>query len=212
MRIISPSILSADFANLGQQVKLASDAGAKYIHIDIMDGHFVPNLTMGPCVVESIRKYTDAVFDVHLMIENPEKYIESFVKSGADLITVHIETTDDMPALIKLIRSYGVKVGITLNPPTPVEAVLPYIDDADMVLVMTVNPGFGGQSLIEDCLDKIRTIRKLYPDKDIEIDGGVKMSNLKQVVDAGANIIVAGSAVFGADNPADVIKDMINLK
>ena len=212
MRIISPSILSADFANLGQQVKLASDAGAKYIHIDIMDGHFVPNLTMGPCVVESIRKYTDAVFDVHLMIENPEKYIESFVKSGADLITVHIETTNDMPALIKLIRSYCVKVGITLNPPTPVEAVLPYIDDADMVLVMTVNPGFGGQSLIEDCLDKIRTIRKLYPDKDIEIDGGVKMSNLKQVVDAGANIIVAGSAVFGADNPADVIKDMINLK
>ena len=145
-------------------------------------------------------------------LENPEKYIEPFVKSGADLITVHIETTNDMPSLIKLIRSYGVKVGITLNPPTPVEQILPYAADADMILVMTVNPGFGGQSLIEECVDKIRTLRKLYPDKDIEVDGGVKVSNLKTVTDAGANIIVAGSAVFGAENPAEVIKEMINLK
>ena len=206
MAIVAPSILSADFSKLREDVQLVEQAGSEYIHIDIMDGHFVPNLTMGPCVVESLRPHCKAVFDVHLMIENPEKYIESFAKSGADIITVHYETTKDLSALICQIRSLGVKVGITINPATPVDVILPYIDDVDMVLIMTVNPGFGGQSLIEECLDKIRFLRERYPQLDIEVDGGVKLDNLDKVISSGANIIVAGSAVFNAVSPEDVVK------
>ena len=206
MAIVAPSILSADFSALRSQVQMVENAGSQYIHIDVMDGHFVPNLTLGPCVVESLRPHYKAVFDVHLMIENPEKYIESFVKSGADIITVHYETAKDMNALIKQIKSFGVRVGITINPPTPVDVLLPYIDDVDMVLIMTVNPGFGGQSLIEECLDKIRFLRQKYPKLDIEIDGGVKLENIDKVIDAGANIIVAGSAVFNAKDPEMVVK------
>lgn len=206
MAIVAPSILSADFSKLREEVQMVEKAGSEYIHIDIMDGHFVPNLTMGPCVVSSIRPHSKAVFDVHLMIDNPEKYVESFAKSGADILTVHYESTNDMKALIKQIKDLGVKVGITINPPTPVEVIFPYIDDVDMVLIMTVNPGFGGQSLIEDCLDKIKFLRANYPDLDIEIDGGVKLDNLDKVMESGANIIVAGSAVFNAENPEDVVK------
>ena len=206
MAIVAPSILSADFSKLREEVQMVEKAGSEYIHIDIMDGHFVPNLTMGPCVVSSIRPHSKAVFDVHLMIDNPEKYVESFAKSGADILTVHYESTNDMKALIKQIKDLGVKVGITINPPTPVEVILPYIDDVDMVLIMSVNPGFGGQSLIEDCLDKIKFLRANYPDLDIEIDGGVKLDNLDKVMESGANIIVAGSAVFNAENPEDVVK------
>ena len=206
MAIVAPSILSADFSALRSQVQMVENAGSQYIHIDVMDGHFVPNLTLGPCVVESLRPHSKAVFDVHLMIENPEKYIESFVKSGADIITVHYETAKDMNALINQIKSFGVRVGITINPPTPVDVLLPYIDDVDMVLIMTVNPGFGGQSLIEECLDKIRFLRQKYPKLDIEIDGGVKLENIDKVIDAGANIIVAGSAVFNAKDPEMVVK------
>ena len=210
MRIVSPSILSADFADLKNQVKLVVDSGAEYVHIDVMDGHFVPNITIGPCVVESLRPYTTAVFDVHLMIENPEKYVESFVKSGADIVTVHLEAVKDMDEMIKFIRALGVKVGVSINPETDVEALLPYAGEIDMALVMTVHPGFGGQSLIEECLDKVKILREKFPDLDIEVDGGIKPSNVKLAVDAGANVIVAGSAVFCADDPKNVIKQILD--
>lgn len=211
-RIIAPSILSADFANLAQQAQLSETSGAEFLHIDVMDGHFVPNITLGPVVVKSLRPYSTAVFDVHLMIENPEKYIDAFADAGADLITVHYESVQDVEAIIRQIRAKGKKVGLTIKPGTPLHAILPFVPLVDMVLIMTVEPGFGGQSLIESCLDKIRELRGLYPNLDIEIDGGVKLENIDRVYDAGANIIVAGSAVFGSENPAQVISEMLNRK
>ncbi len=214
MIIISPSVLAADFSRLGDEVKKVHKAGAKYIHLDVMDGVFVPNISFGPPVISSLRKVTDIFFDVHLMITKPERYIKNYVDAGADLITFHYESCEHPEEVIRLIKSYGVKASISIKPATPPEAIFPLLSQLDMVLVMTVEPGFGGQKLIPETVDKVRAIRE-YADKsglrlDIEVDGGITPENAKNVISAGANVLVAGSAVFRAQDPAKAISDIIN--
>lgn len=203
MNVLSPSMLSADFWKLGEQLEEVEKAGARWIHIDVMDGLFVPSISYGMPVIASIRKKTNLFFDVHLMIEKPERYIREFAESGADLINFHLEATEQVEETIAAIRSCGKKVGITIKPGTPAEAVEPYLALVDMVLVMTVEPGFGGQKLIPECVDKVPVIRRMIEEKglavDIEVDGGINLDNVEAAVDAGANIIVAGSAVFKND-------------
>ncbi|MBN1469168.1 MAG: ribulose-phosphate 3-epimerase [Fusobacteriaceae bacterium] len=196
---VAPSILSADFSRLGEEIKAISEAGAHYIHIDVMDGHFVPNLTLGPAIVNSIRKYSDKVFDVHLMMEKPERYIKNFVDAGADIIVVHVEACPHLHRVIQEIKSYGVKAGVSLNPHTPVEMIKHLIPELDMVLIMSVNPGFGGQSFIPFALDKIKAVRALSSTIDIEVDGGIVEETGKLCVEAGANVLVAGSYIFGGN-------------
>ena len=200
MNILSPSILAADFSRLGEQIKEVEHAGAKYLHIDVMDGVFVPDISFGMPVISSIRKCTDIVFDVHLMIDRPERYIKEFADCGANLINFHLEATEDAVGAIQRIRFLGRRVGITISPETPAKAVEPYLKLVDMVLVMTVEPGFGGQKLIPECLDKVREVRAMVLEKglrtDIEVDGGIRVDNVGLALEAGANVIVAGSAVF----------------
>ncbi|MEG0296063.1 MAG: ribulose-phosphate 3-epimerase [Clostridium sp.] len=197
---IAPSILSADFSKLGEEVEKVSNAGADFIHIDVMDGHFVPNITFGMPVMKSIRKYTDKVFDVHLMIENPGNYIDGFIEAGADIITVHYEADRHIDRTMQYIKSKGVKAGIVLNPGTPVSMIKDMIPYIDMVLIMSVNPGFGGQKFIPYSIDKIKEVKalaeKLNKDLLIQVDGGVDRNNSKELIEAGANVLVAGSAVF----------------
>jgi ribulose-phosphate 3-epimerase len=208
--VLSPSILAADFANLGSEIALLHKSKAEYIHIDIMDGVFVPSSSFGTPVMRAIRKYTDKIFDVHLMVQNPDSYIEPVVQAGADLITVHAEASVHLHRSVQLIKKFGKKAGVALNPSTPIQALDYVLEDLDMVLLMTVDPGFGGQSYIESITGKISRLRSMIAQRDlkvdIEVDGGISPENVRKVLDAGANIIVAGSSVFGKNTLENIDK------
>jgi len=212
MKMIAPSILSADGSRLGDEITAVEAAGVDWIHIDVMDGHFVPNITIGPGLIASIRKTTRLPFDVHLMIENPERYIDAFAQAGADWITIHVEATVHLHRTVALIREKGLKAGVSLNPATPLVRIEPILPDIDLLLIMTVNPGFGGQKFIEGSLPRIRQakemIRAAAPEVLLEVDGGVTLKNIRSIADAGAEILVAGSAIFGSGNYAETIGAM----
>ena len=209
---ISPSILSADFSQLGSEIKKLEQGGADLIHVDVMDGHFVPNLTIGPPVIKNLRKYTKLPFDVHLMISPVHKYIENYAEAGADIITIHPEATDNLKESINLIKKFGKKVGVSLNPKTEIKTLIDEVENIDLVLVMSVNPGFGGQKFMPEVLDKIKELKKIKDEGkyhfDIEVDGGINFSNSKIVLEAGANILVSGTTVF-KENDGDI---KINIK
>ena len=212
---ISPSILSADFSQLGREIKRLEDGGADFIHVDVMDGHFVPNLTIGPPVIKALKKNCSIKFDVHLMISPVHKYIEAYSDAGADIITIHPEATDNLSASISKIRELKKKVGVSLNPETKVETIKDYLDEIDLVLIMSVNPGFGGQKFMPKVLDKIKELKKIQKDKnidfDIEIDGGINFENSKIAIEAGANILVSGTTIFKSNN-GDIKKNIDTLK
>lgn len=214
MNCLSASILAADFTKLGEMIAEADNAGCQYIHYDVMDGVFVPNISFGIPVLKSIRGCTDKIFDVHLMIEQPERYIGDFADAGADIITVHAEACKHLDACIADVKSKGMMAGVALNPATPISVIEDILPQLDMVLIMTVNPGFGGQKLIKYTLDKVRRLREIIKKRglktDIEIDGGATLDNVEEILDAGANIIVAGSAVFGG-NITDNVESFINI-
>ena len=209
---IAPSILSADFARLGAEIQAIDAAGADYVHVDVMDGHFVPNITIGPLIVEAIRPVTSLPLDVHLMIENPDQYIPAFAKAGADIIVVHAEASVHLHRSVQLIKSLGKRAGISLNPGTPLSALEMVLPDIDLALLMTVNPGFGGQSFIENCLPKITELRRMITALglpiELQVDGGVKVDNIQRIAAAGADVFVAGSAVFGASDYQATIAEL----
>ena len=212
---ISPSILSADFSQLGNEIKRLEESGADMIHIDVMDGHFVPNLTIGPPVIKSLKKYSSILFDVHLMISPVHKYIEAYANAGADIITIHPEATDNMDLSISKIKELNKKVGVSLNPQTKVDVIIDYLNKIDLVLIMSVNPGFGGQKFMPEVLTKIKELKKLQNDKnldfDIEVDGGINFENSKKAIEAGANILVSGTTIFKSNN-GDIKKNIELLK
>ena len=213
---LAPSILSADFSRLGEDVKTAALAGAQYVHIDVMDGHFVPSMSLGMPVIKSLRPVTDAVFDVHLMISNPDKHIQAFADSGADILTVHAEACTHLDRTLSTIKGLGLKSGLALNPATGLEALTYVLDKVDMVLLMTVNPGFGGQKYIPAMTQKIRTLRAMldergYEKTDIEVDGGIGDTTIETVLEAGANVLVAGSSVFNADGIGNNVRKFLEI-
>ena len=212
---ISPSILSADFSQLGNEIKRLEEGGADMIQVDVMDGHFVPNLTIGPPVIKALRKYSSMIFDVHLMISPVHKYIESYSDAGADIITIHPEATDDLKESITKIKKLNKKVGVSLNPESKIDIILKFLEDIDLVLIMSVNPGFGGQKFMPEVLTKIKELKKIQEEKklnfDIEIDGGINFDNSRDAINAGANILVSGTTIFKSNN-GDIKKNIELLK
>ena len=209
---IAPSILSADFSRLGEEIKAVEKAGADVIHVDVMDGHFVPNLTVGPMIVKAVKRATNLPQDVHLMIENPEASIPEYVKAGATWVSVHAETCESLHKTLKMIRDLGAKPGVAINPATPLESIQHVLEDCDLVIIMTVNPGFGGQSFMPEPLNKVRELTRLVQEKnlslDIEVDGGIKIDNIKEVSDAGTTMFVSGSGIFKTKDYAATIQEM----